>query len=147
MSWDIEAILADLVATVRSGIPEFRSVDEPQENLPPDGPFCLIEYTGGPVDLGNLEDWTHGFRITAGVARNGMIAQERKAVRGFALRIVETLRGNAVLAESDERGAFLTSEAEIGMPGEILYANVPFVGCTVTVAYQTTEGVAHLIED
>lgn len=143
MSWDIEDIIDDLKATVRAAVTDFKSVDEPQEALPPDGPFCLVEHIGGAIDLGNLEDWTHGFRLTAGVPRNSMIGMERKAVRRYALEIIEALRANAVLAGV----AFLTAEAEVGVSGEMLYAKVPFVGCTVTVRYQTTEGVPHLIND
>lgn len=142
MAWDIEAIIAGLITTIDAGVPDFMSVAEPDEALPPDGPFCLVEYLGGPVDLGNLEDWTHGFRLTAGVLRGQMIGQERKAVRTYAQQIIAALRGNAVIGD-----AALTSDAEIGMSGELSYAGVPFVGCSVTVRYQTTEGVPHLYVD
>ena len=143
MSWDIEAIIAELIETIAGEIAEFESVDEAGESLPPSGPFCLVEHLGGPVSLGNLEDWTIGFRITAGVNRNAMIGEERKAVRGFALRIIEALRGNVVLADC----AFLVDEAEIGMSGELTFAGQPFVGCSVVVRYQITEGVVDTIHD
>jgi hypothetical protein len=143
MSWDIEAIINELKATIADAIPAFTSVDEPGESIPPSGPFCLVEYVGGPVSLGNLEDWSHGFRLTAGVSRNQMIGQERVAVRGFARQIIEALRGNVVIADA----AFLTNDAEIGASGEMTYAGVPFVGCSVTVRYQTTEGVVDTIHD
>jgi hypothetical protein len=102
-----------------------------------------VEHIGGPVALGNLEDWSIGFRLTAGVGRNQMIGQERKAVRGFALRIIEALRGNVIVADC----AFLTNEADIGMSGEMKFADVAFVGCSVTVRYQVTEGVVDSISD
>lgn len=142
MTWQIEDVIAGIVATVADAVPDFAYVGEPGEAIPPDGPFCLVEYLGGPIDLGNLEDWTHGIRLTAGVNRNQMIGQERIAVRGFALSIIEALRGNVGIG-----GAFLTSEAEVGVSGEMAYANVPFVGCSVTVRYQTTEGVENTIFD
>jgi hypothetical protein len=143
MSWDIEAIITEVIETVRDAIPEFLSVDETGESIPPSGPFCLVEHVGGPVALGNLEDWSIGFRITAGVARNQMIGQERQAVRGFALRIIEALRANVVIADC----AFLTNEADIGMSGEMRFAEHAFVGCSVTVRYQVTEGVVDSISD
>jgi hypothetical protein len=143
VSWNIEAVIADLIATIDAGVPAFLSVEEAGEAIPPDGPFCLVEHLGGPVDLGNLEDWTISFRLTAGVGRNQMIGQERKAVRGFALQIIEALRGNHVLAGV----AFLTNQAEVGVSGEMSYANAPFVGCSVTVGYQITEGVENTYHD
>lgn len=143
MTWAIETIITNLIATINAADLGFLSVEEPGEALPPDGPFCLVEHLGGPVDLGNLEDWTHRFRITAGVLRGGMIAQERVAVRSFALSIVRALLGNVTL----DGEATLVADAEVGVSGEMNYANVPFVGCSVTVAYQTTEGIAHLVTE
>lgn len=143
MTWAIETIITNLIDTISNASLGFLSVEEPGEALPPDGPFCLVEHLGGPVDLGNLEDWIHRFRITAGVLRGGMIAQERKAVRGFALDIVRTLLTNATL----DSEATLVADADVGISGEMNYAGVPFVGCSVTVAYQTTEGIAHLVTE
>lgn len=146
MTWAIETIIDELKTTISDAISDFKSVDEPGESLPPDGPFCLIEFVGGPIELGNLEDWTLGFRITAGVARNAMIGQERKAVRGYALQIIAALRGNVVLGDSSS-GATLNGDGELGLSGEMSYANVPFVGCSVTVHYQATDGVVDTIFD
>lgn len=142
MSFDIEAIVSGVADTIRDAIPDFRYVGEPAETIPPDGPFCLVEHIGGPIALGNLEDWTHEFRITAGVKRVGMIVQERKVARAYALDIIRALTANIHIDE-----AFLADAAELGTSAEMAYASEPFVGCSVTVRYQTTEGVAHLISD
>lgn len=145
MAFDIEAIIAELIETIKTEIPAFKSVDEPGEALPQANPFCLVEYLGGPVDLGNLEDWTHIFRITAGVHRKAQIAKERKVIRELRVSLIRALIGNAVL--NDE--AFLTGEAEASGAQQLSYGEpaVSFLGCMVTVTYQTTEGVAHLVTD
>lgn len=151
MAFDIEAILAELIETIKTGVVTaggqqiFKSVAEPGEKLPQANPFCWVEETGGPIELGNLEDWTLGFRITVGVHRKAQIVKERQAVRQYRLQVIAALRANIVL--NDE--ATLTGDAEATGAQQYQYGDpaVAFMGCQIVVRYQATEGVAHLISD
>ena len=146
MAWDVEEVIAEVIATIRDAIPALTYVGEPDEAIPPDGPFCLVEHLGGPVDLGNLEQWRHGFRVTPGVQRNGMIRAERIAVRHLQLAVIVALRANVMLAND---AAALTAEAEASGAQMMAYGEPPvyFVGAPITVGYETAEGVENEISD
>lgn len=146
MAWGVEEIIAEVIQTIRDGVDGFLYVGEPDEAIPPDGPFCLVEYLGGPIDLGNLEQWRHAFRVTPGVQRNGMIDAERKAVRRYQLAVIAALRANVMLA--NDAGS-LTAEAEASGAAMLSYGepSTVFVGAPITVSYETAEGVENEISD
>lgn len=140
MEWDIESLIAEIISTISAGVPDFKSVVEPDESLPPSAPFCLVEHLGGDIEMGNIEFHTHTFRITAGVARNTNIIAERKAVRGYVLPIVQALRANAELM--DGQAYLVTTGASTGAQQLGYGPDKSFVGISLTVSYQTEEGVA-----
>jgi hypothetical protein len=144
MTWDIEAMVAEIIATIK-GAP-FTSVAEPDEQLPQAQRFALVEHLGGPIDLGNLEEWQHQFRITVGVHRKGRITQERKAVRGLLLTVIERLRANGVLGDD---AAALMAMAEATGARTLAYGEPAemFMGASVTVTYQTGNDVTNEISD
>jgi hypothetical protein len=101
MSWDIEAIINELKATIADAIPAFTSVDEPGESLPPSGPFCLVEHIGGPVSSrqsGGLDARLPDHR--GGESKPDDRSGARRRSADTPSQIIEALRGNIVVADA-----------------------------------------------
>lgn len=124
--------LLDDVRTTVAGVTSLKAVVRPPEQLPPDGPFVLVEFGGMAVTLSNLEETTYTVTLNVCVPALGAYPQECEAVEAVVPDVLAKLRGNVQLAGQ----AMVMPQVTVGATAPISYAQMPLVGVAITIQAQ-----------
>lgn len=127
----IKQFLDDVRATVAT-VRDLKAVVRPPEQVPPDGPFVLVEFGGMAVTLGNLEETTFTAVLNVCVPALGAYPQECETVEAVVPEVLAAFRGNVQLAGE----AIVLPTISVGATAPISYAQMPLVAVAITIQAQ-----------